>query len=50
MSLEEIVDLLDQHGKRATYGAVASVSFRDRKRERNSEELVSERIHVLKVS
>jgi len=25
MSLDEIVDLLDQHGKRATYGAVASV-------------------------
>lgn len=25
MSLEEIVDLLDQHGKRATYGAVASI-------------------------
>ena len=25
MSLEEIVDLLDRHGRRATYGAVASV-------------------------
>ena len=25
MSLEEIVDLLDQHGRRATYGAVAAV-------------------------
>ena len=25
MTLEEIVDLLDEHGKRATYGAVASV-------------------------
>jgi hypothetical protein len=25
MSLEEIVHLLDQHGRRATYGAVAAV-------------------------
>jgi len=25
MSLEEIVDLLDRHGRRATYGAVAAV-------------------------
>ena len=25
MSLDEIVDLLDQHGQRATYGAVAAV-------------------------
>jgi hypothetical protein len=25
MSLEEIVDLLDQHGRRATYGAVAAI-------------------------
>jgi hypothetical protein len=25
MSLDEIVELLDQHGKRATYGAVAAV-------------------------
>lgn len=25
MSLEEIVDLLDRHGRRATYGAVAGV-------------------------
>jgi hypothetical protein len=25
MSLEDIVDLLDHHGRRATYGAVASV-------------------------
>ena len=25
MSLEDIVDLLDRHGRRATYGAVAAV-------------------------